>query len=51
MQVAWPFTRLNPGDVEDFIDRWGGWLGSAAQGSLSYPMRLPEGNPSGSWRR
>jgi eukaryotic-like serine/threonine-protein kinase len=51
VQVAWPFTRLDPGDVSEFVDRWAGWLGQAAQGTLRYPMSMPERRPEGSWRR
>jgi eukaryotic-like serine/threonine-protein kinase len=50
-QVAWPFTRLEPDDLEEFISRWAGWLASAANGGLGRPSTLPERPPGGSWRR
>jgi serine/threonine-protein kinase len=49
-QVAWPFTRLDPGDIDDFIDRWTGWFADAAQGTLQHPLMMPERNARGSWR-
>ena len=50
-QVAWPFTPIDQGDEDSFIERWMGWFGEAAQGRLQYPSRMPELDPSGSWRR
>lgn len=50
-QVAWPFTRLEPGDLDDFIDRWAGWLGAAAAGRLEHPQSMPERPAQGSWRQ
>jgi len=50
-QVAWPFTRLEIGDLEEFVDRWAGWFGAAASNSLHSPMRMPEGSPEGTWRQ
>ena len=50
-QVAWPFTPFDQGDDESFIERWMGWFGGAAQGLMRRPRRLPELDPSGSWRR
>jgi len=49
-QIAWPFTPLRIGDLEDFIGRWAGWLAEAADGRL---QRVPGGNAQalGSWRR
>lgn len=49
--VARPFTPMDQGAEADFIDRWIGWFGDAAQGNLSRPRRMPEIDPSGSWRR
>ena len=49
--VARPFTPIDQGAEADFIDRWIGWFGDAAQGILSRPRRMPEVDPSGSWRR
>ncbi|MCZ4098106.1 serine/threonine protein kinase [Streptomyces sp. H39-C1] len=50
-QVAWPFTPLTLGDLDQFIDRWTGWLASAATGQLGHPSQMPEHDPSGSWRK
>jgi serine/threonine-protein kinase len=50
-QVAWPFSRLEPGAVDDFLNQWAGWFGEAASGKLSHPSGMPERDPSGSWRR
>jgi serine/threonine-protein kinase len=49
-RVAYPFTPLAVGDLEDFIDRWAEWFGAASQGQL---QRISGGgaNPEGSWRR
>jgi len=49
-QLAWPFTRLDPGDIDEFTNRWIDWFTRAIQGQLSHPHSLPEG-PVGSWRR
>lgn len=51
VQVAWPFTRLDAGNLEAFVDRWAGWLAAAAEGRLQHPTSLPEQDPAGSWRR
>jgi eukaryotic-like serine/threonine-protein kinase len=50
-QVAWPFTRLEPDDLTEFVSRWAGWLASAANGGLTRPSTMPERSPEGSWRR
>ena len=51
-QVAWPFTSLVVGDLDEFIDRWAGWLADAAQGRLGRPRRMPERDGSqDSYRR
>jgi serine/threonine-protein kinase len=49
-QVAWPFTPLERGHLQDFIDRWVSWFADAAAGNLRQPSRMPEQNPEGSWR-
>lgn len=41
-QVAWPFSALQVGELDEFVDRWAGWFGDAAAGRLQYPDRLPE---------
>ncbi|MFE6838588.1 serine/threonine-protein kinase [Streptomyces sp. NPDC057705] len=50
-QVAWPFTPLSIGDLDEFIDRWTNWLAKAASGELGHPRRMPERDPQGSWRK
>ena len=50
-QVAWPFTRLEPDGLDDFISRWATWLAQAADGTLNIPGTMPERDPPGSWRR
>ena len=49
-QCAWPFTAIDRGDEQDFIDRWLGWFAEAAAGKLTHPSSMPERDPSGSWR-
>jgi hypothetical protein len=49
--VAWPFTPIEPGNEDEFLERWIGWFAKAAQGGLGYPSAMPEKNPNGSWRR
>jgi eukaryotic-like serine/threonine-protein kinase len=50
VQAAWPFTRLVPGALDEFIERWAGWFADAADGRLNHPSSMPERNPAGSWR-
>jgi hypothetical protein len=50
-QAAWPFTQIDLGDLDEFIDRWSGWFAAAAQGGLNMPSQMPERNPIGSWRQ
>lgn len=50
-QVAWPFTPVGIGDLDEFIDRWAGWFGEAAPGKLKHPGTMPEHRAEGSWRR
>ena len=50
-QFAWPFTPVDQGDEEGFIERWMGWFADAADGRLHHPRSIPEQSPSGSWRR
>jgi serine/threonine protein kinase len=50
-QVAWPFTSLTVGDLDEFINRWAGWFADAAEGRLNHPSSMPERSPQGSWRR
>lgn len=50
-QVAWPFTAVSIGDLDEFINRWASWFADAALGQLTYPSHMPEREPRGSWRR
>jgi serine/threonine-protein kinase len=50
-QVAWPFTPMAIGELDEFVDRWAGWLADAAQGRLQLPSSMPERPSDGSWRR
>lgn len=50
-QVAWRFTPLVVGDLDDFVDRWAGWFALAAQSRLARPSSMPERDPHGSWRQ
>jgi serine/threonine-protein kinase len=50
-QVAWPFTPLSPGELDEFVDRWGSWFADAAQGQLHRPSLMPERTVEGSWRK
>lgn len=50
-QVAWPFTELVVGDLNDFVGRWAEWFALASEGMLSRPSTMPERRPDGSWRR
>lgn len=50
-QLAWPFTAVEPGVEDDFIDRWLEWFALAAQGRLSHPHTMPERRAEGSYRR
>ena len=49
--MARPFTPIDQGAEGKFVECWIGWFGDAAQGNLSRPTRIPEVDPSGSWRR
>lgn len=49
-QVAWPFTPLTIGDLDEFINRWAGWFADAAEGGIRHPSTMPERSPGGSWR-
>jgi serine/threonine protein kinase len=50
-QLAWPFTPLDIGDLDEFVDRWVGWFADAAQGRLQHPRSMPERPAEESWRR
>ncbi len=49
--VAWPFSPLVAGELDEFIDRWAGWLADGSSDRLNYPGQMPERDPQGSWRR
>ena len=51
MQLAWTPTRLVPGELDDFIARWGDWLAAAYVGDLARPTQLPEHHIARDWRR
>jgi serine/threonine-protein kinase len=51
IQVAWPFTAVIVGELDEFVSRWAGWLAEAAQGQLHRPSAMPERDPAGSWRQ
>ena len=51
VQVAWPFTPLVVGELDEFIDRWTGWFAAGAQGQLSRPSTMPDRPPGDSWRK
>ena len=50
-QVAWPFTRLDGEDLEEFISRWAEWLADGSEGRLHQPTTIPDRSPDGSWRQ
>lgn len=50
-QVAWPFTRLEPENLDEFIERWAGWFAQAATGKLGHPPQMPERPMENTWRR
>ena len=50
-QVAWPFTRLEPENLDEFVERWAGWFAKAALGTLGHPSSMPERPTQNTWRR
>lgn len=50
-QVAWPFTHIDQGNEESFIERWIDWFAEAAQGQAGKLRVMPQGSLAGSWRR
>lgn len=50
-QVAWPFTPIDHGDEDGFVDRWLDWFGQAAGSALRHPTSMPERPAEGTWRR
>jgi serine/threonine protein kinase len=47
LQHAWPFTRVDPYDIDEFADRWAKWFAEASMGTLWPPSMLPERGASG----
>jgi hypothetical protein len=37
VQLAWDFEELDRSDLSEFVNRWLGWFGLAAQGQLQRP--------------
>ena len=50
VQIAWPFTPIDQGEEQKFIDRWIEWFADASQGNLSRPKVLPEHPVDDTWR-
>jgi eukaryotic-like serine/threonine-protein kinase len=50
-QVAWPFTPVDPGEMDELIGRWADWFAHAATGGLTRPTMMPERPIDGSWRK
>jgi hypothetical protein len=51
VQLAWNLTRLVPGELDEFITRWGDWLASASTGQWAHPTSLPEIQIVPNWRQ
>ena len=51
IRVAWPFTPIDQGSDDDFLERWIGWFADAAEGLLQRPSHMPEREPTGTWRQ
>jgi serine/threonine-protein kinase len=49
-QLAWPFTAIDQGDQDEFLERWLIWFAQAASGRLDHPRSMPERRPEGSYR-
>ena len=50
-QVAWPFTEVEAGDLEEFITRWATWLVETQARQLVRPATMPERSVARSWRQ
>jgi eukaryotic-like serine/threonine-protein kinase len=50
LQLARPFTRLEVGSLDGFIDLWASRLAQAANGTFQYASSLPEGSIVGNHR-
>lgn len=51
VQLAWNLTRLVPGELDEFITRWGDWLASAYRGPWAHPTSMPEVQIAPNWRK
>ncbi|MFF2605824.1 serine/threonine-protein kinase [Arthrobacter koreensis] len=50
-RVAWPFTPIDPDDVDEFADRWAVWLAEASAGQLKKPeIWEAVSGAQGTWR-
>jgi hypothetical protein len=49
-QLAWTPTRIAPGQLDEFIARWGDWLAAAYEGRWAHPSRMPEHQVLRNWR-
>ncbi|WP_323986733.1 serine/threonine-protein kinase [Microbacterium plantarum] len=50
-QLGWGISPLDPGDPEDFVQRWATWFGLAAQGKFPRLSSLPDGRTTYPRRR
>lgn len=50
-QVAWPFTAIDQGQDQEFIEEWIERFAQAANGTLRHPNRMPERPPQNTWRK
>lgn len=50
-QLAWPVLVVDPGDLDEFVQRWISWWSQAAGGGLSRPQRMPERDVPQNWRK
>lgn len=48
--VAWEFTQLVPGDIDEFIDRWGTWFAQAYRGDFRIIYEAADSNNPRNWR-
>jgi eukaryotic-like serine/threonine-protein kinase len=49
-QLARTPERVVPGELDEFIRRWGDWLAAAYEGKWGHPSRLPEHDVVKNWR-
>jgi eukaryotic-like serine/threonine-protein kinase len=50
VQLARNLRRLLPGQLDEFVEMWGGLMAAAAQGPLTHPNSLPEEQIVHNWR-